>query len=143
MKRLVYGAIALPLFAPAPLHAQTRGIDDLKGRIFDARMTKQTFANGLKFCEQLDGKTFYFPPRDRVLNLEEYHRALDSLVLQRAFNPQTRRPWDERDADARWAQVQQEAAKDKADCALVANLPELEKELQELEKKAGTAEKKN
>ena len=42
-------------------------VDDLKGKIFDARMAKQTFGAGLKFCAEFDGKHFYFQARDRVL----------------------------------------------------------------------------
>ena len=30
--------------------AQNQAVDDLKGKIFDARMVKDTFAAGLKFC---------------------------------------------------------------------------------------------
>ena len=58
MKRLVCGAIALSLIPSAQLHAQSPSIDDLKGKIFDAGMAKQMFANGLKFCGELDGKNF-------------------------------------------------------------------------------------
>src|SRR5579862_2964078 len=63
------------LAASAPVRAQNQAVDDLKGKIFDARMAKQTFAAGLKFCNELDGKHFYFQARDRVLDLEEYHRS--------------------------------------------------------------------
>jgi hypothetical protein len=143
VKRFLCGTIALPLFAAGALHAQGQGINELKGKIFDARMTKQTFAAGLKFCDELDGKNFYFAPRDRVLNLEEYHRSLDSLALQRAFNPETHKPWSEEEAAKRWEQVKRQAIDDKANCALVASLPELEKQLEELEKKAQATEKKN
>jgi hypothetical protein len=141
VKRFLCGAIALPLFATGALHAQAPSINDLKGKIFDARMAKQTFAAGLKFCDELDGKNFYFAPRDRVLNLEEYHRSLDSLALHRAFNPETRKPWSEEEAAKRWEQVKREAISDKANCALVESLPELEKQLAELEKKAQATER--
>jgi tRNA nucleotidyltransferase/poly(A) polymerase len=140
VKRFLCGAITLPLFAAGALHAQGQSINDLKGKIFDARMTKQTFAASLKFCDELDGKNFYFAPRERVLNLEEYHRSLDSLALQRAFNPETRKPWSEEDAAKRWEEVKRQAIGDKANCALVASLPELEKQLDELEKKAQATE---
>jgi hypothetical protein len=141
VKRFLCGVIALPLFAAGALHAQTPSINELKGRIFDARMTEQTFAKGLKFCDELDGKNFYFALRERLLNLEEYHRSLQSLALQRAFNPETKRPWSEEDATKRWEQVKREAIEDKANCALVASLPELEKQLAELEKKAQATER--
>ena len=54
-------------FFATPLHAQTAVINDLKGKIFDAKMAVQTFAAGLKHCAELDGSTFYMQPRDRVL----------------------------------------------------------------------------
>jgi tRNA nucleotidyltransferase/poly(A) polymerase len=139
--RLAYGAIALCLM-PAATRAQNPAVDDLKGKIFDARMTKQTFANGLKFCSELDGNHFYFQPRDRVLALEDYHRSLESLARQQAFNPEKRRPWTDQDAAERWEQVKQQAVTDKDNCALVARLPELERELEDLEKKSPPAETK-
>jgi hypothetical protein len=143
LKRFVCGAIALCLIPPAPLRAQDQAINDLKGRIFDAKMAKQTFVNGLKFCNELDGKNFYFQPRDRVLNLEEYHHSLENLAKQQVFNPDKRRPWSEADAADRWAQVQQQAINDQANCALVTSLPDLEKQLDELQKKSAASEKKN
>ncbi len=102
MKRFACGAIALMpacliLACPIlPARAQNQAVDDLKGKIFDARMAKQTFAGGLKFCSELDGKHFYFQPRDRVLDLEEYHRSLENLAKQQVFNPEKHRPWTER-----------------------------------------------
>ncbi|MGB6730761.1 MAG: hypothetical protein WBE84_06335, partial [Xanthobacteraceae bacterium] len=112
-------------------------IDDLKGKIFDAGMAQKTFAGGLRHCSELNGKNFYFQPRDRVLNLDEYHRSLDNLALQGVFNPETHKPWNQQDADKRWAQVQEEAVTDQANCALVASLPDLQKKLQSLQQQAG------
>lgn len=123
--------------------AQNQAVDDLKGKIFDARMAKQTFAGGLKFCNELDGKHFYFQARDRVLDLEEYHRSLENLAKQQVFNPEKRRPWTEQDATERWEQVQKLAVSDQANCQLVASLPALEKQLDELEKNSPAPEKKN
>jgi hypothetical protein len=143
VKRMVCGAITMCLIPFGQLCAQDLTIAEVKGRIFDAKMLKQTFANGLKFCNQLDGTNFYFPPHDRVLNLEEYHRSLESLAKQQLFNPERRRPWNEQDAAERWDQVQRQAAKDKENCQLVARLPGLEKQLDDMEKNAATAEKKN
>ncbi len=120
----------------APARAQNATIDDLKGKIFDAKMTQQTFAGGLRHCSELNGSNFYFQPRDRVLNLEDYHRSLDNLALQGVFNPETHKPWNQQAADTRWAQVQEEAVKDKANCALVASLPDLQKKLQALQQQA-------
>jgi hypothetical protein len=129
--------------AAAPARAQDQAINDLKGRIFDAKMAQQTFAKGLKFCSELDGKHFYFMLRDRVFDLEEYHRSLESLARQGVFNPDKRRPWNEQDAAERWDQVQREAVKDKESCQLVASLPLLQKALEELEKAPQTSEKRN
>src|SRR3984885_6110592 len=136
--------LILVCLAPAaPAHAQNQAVDDLKGRIFDARMAKQTFAGGLKFCNELDGKHFYFQARDRVLDLEEYHRSLENLAKQQVFNPEKHRPWTEQDAADRWDQVQKQAVSDQANCQLVASLPALEKQLDELEKNPPAPEKKN
>jgi len=130
----VCAALALALVAPTPGYADEATINDLKAKIFDANIAKQSFAKGAKFCKDLDGTTnFYFEPRDRVLNLQDYHRSLDSLAKEQAYNAETRRPWNEQDANARWDQVQKEAAKDKTNCDLIASLPFLVKKLQELE----------
>ena len=76
MKPFACAAIALCLMPLTPARAQNQTVDDLKGKIFDARMAQQTFASGLKFCSEFDGKHFYYQARDRVLDLEEYHRSL-------------------------------------------------------------------
>lgn len=129
------------LFAgpPAPLHAQNLTIDDLKGKISAAQTVQEAFAKALPHCGELNGANFYFQPRDRVLNLTDYHRSLDSLALQRAFNPDTHRPWSQEDAEARWDEVQKQAAQDRANCALVASLPFLQKKLQELQQQAAVS----
>jgi hypothetical protein len=119
--------------------AQTAAIDDLKGKIFDARMAKQTFAGGLKYCEDLNGKSFYFQLRNRILNLDEYFRSLENLVKAEVYNPQKRRPWSLQDAKERWEEVKKQAEEDKQKCELVRMLPELEKQLQELQKNAATS----
>lgn len=136
-------AIVLAFDFSAPVRAQNAAIDDLKGKIFDANMAQQTFAGGLRHCSELDGTNFYFQPRDRVLNLEDYHRSLDSLALQRVFNPQTKHAWSQADADARWEQVRKQAVDDKANCALVASLPDLQKQLDDLQKQAAATQGKN
>jgi len=147
LNRFACGALALCLIpaasAGAQDKAQRQAIDDLKGKIFDARMAQKTFERGLKYCNELDGSHFYFLPRDRVLDLEEYHRSLESLAKQQVFNPEKRRPWTEQDAAERWAQAQKEAANDKANCALATSLPDLEKQLDELEKKQPAPGQKN
>jgi hypothetical protein len=128
--------LALGLVVAGAARAQNAEINALKGKIFDAQMAQQTFAGGLAHCKELDGTNFYFRQRDRVLNLEEYHHSLESLALQRVFNPETKRPWNEEDAIAKWEQVRKQAADDKDNCALVASLPELQKRLDDLQKQA-------
>jgi tRNA nucleotidyltransferase/poly(A) polymerase len=136
-------AVALCLIAAAAARAQGSSVNDLKAKIFDARMAQKTFVNGLRFCEQLDGTNFYFEPRNRVLNLEEYHHSLESLAGAQVYNPETRRPWTAQDADARWEQVKREAVRDKENCELVKNLPQLEKQLADVEAKNEEPPKKD
>ena len=139
---LVCGAAMIVLAAPAAAPAQTAAIEALKGKIFDAHMAQQTFADGLRFCAELDGKSFYFQVRKRVLNLEEYFQALENLVKAQVFNPDKRRPWTAEDAKERWDAVKKQALEDQRKCELVQELPELEKQLQELQKNAAAADKK-
>jgi hypothetical protein len=121
--------------------AQTPAIDELKGKIFDARMAQQTFNDGLKHCSELDGKSFYFQLRNRILNLEEYFRSLENLVKAEVYNPMNRRVWTLQDAKERWEEVKKQAEDDKRKCELVQHLPEMEKQLQDLENNA-VADKK-
>jgi tRNA nucleotidyltransferase/poly(A) polymerase len=146
------GVLALLLLAPlllgvvlgaAHASAEELAIDDIKGRIFDAHMAQQTFANGLRYCAELNGTNFYFQPRNRVLNLEDYHRGLEDLAKAQAFNPQTRRPWNEADAAQRWDEAKKQAVRDKENCALVASLPELEKRLEQMQAAQNVAPPKN
>lgn len=139
--RMVLGAIVLALNFSTPLCAQNAEINDLKGKIFDAKMTQQTFAGGLRHCSELDGTNFYFQQHDRVLKLEDYHRSLNNLALQGVFNPETKRPWNQQDADARWEQVKKQAITDHANCALVAGLPGFQKKLDELQQQAASQNK--
>jgi hypothetical protein len=139
---LAFGLVLGSVFANTA-RAQNAEIDALKGKIFDAKMAQQTFAGGLPHCKELDGTNFYFRQRDRILNLEEYHHSLESLAQQRAFNPETKRPWNEEDAIAKWEQVQKEAVADKDNCGLVANLPELQKRLDDLQRQAAAQGKQD
>jgi hypothetical protein len=143
--RILCGSIALCLIPLGFAQAQGLTINEVKGRIFDAKMLQQTFVNGLKFCSELNGNNFYFPPRDRVLDLDEYHRSLENLAKQQVFNPERKRPWTEEDATDRWEQVKRQATKDKENCQLVASLPDLQKQLTDMEKQAAdaTPDKKN
>ena len=138
---LVGGAFALGCMPWTAAWAQTPAIDDLKGKIFDARMAEKTFINGLKFCDELDGKGFYFQMRNRVLMLDEYLKSLENLVKAQVYNPQKRRPWSVEDAKERWEEVKKQAQDDKAKCALVRSLPQMEKQLQDLESKAASSDK--
>jgi hypothetical protein len=138
MTRLGFSAVLLALPLCSPLHAQdANALNDLKAKIFDAQMAQRNFASGLRHCGELNGTNFYFELRDRVLNLQDYRHSLDNLAAQGAFNVETKRPWNKQDADARWAQVQKQAATDQANCALVASLPFLQKKLKELEQQSG------
>lgn len=151
MRRIVPGnavgvllaTVVVAGMSATPVKAQNAAIADLRGKIFDAKMAQQAFAGGLKHCSELDGSNFYFQPRDRVLNLDEYHRSLDSLALQGVFNPATHKPWNQQDADARWAEVREQAIKDQANCALVASLPEMQKKLEELQRQAAAVQQTN
>src|ERR1700722_17392994 len=120
--------------------AQNPEIDELKGEIFDAHMAQKTFT-GLKYCSELDGKSFYFQMRNRILNLEEYFHSLESVVKAEGYNPEKRRAWTLEDAKERWEEVKKQAQEDKRKCELVRSLPKLEKRLQELEAAAATTEK--
>ena len=136
------GAIILVVGILGAGQAQTATIDELKGKIFDARMAQQTFAGGLKYCNELNGKNFYFQVRNRILNLEEYLQSLENLVKAQVFNPDKRRPWTAEDAKERWELVKKQAQEDKEKCELVRKLPELEKQLQDLQVNAAAAQKK-
>lgn len=142
MNRIACGAIAFLLIPCSPLHAQNPTIDDLKGKIFDAHMAQQTFADGLKYCDELNGKSFYFRVRKRILDLEAYFHSLENLAEAQVFNPEKRRPWSLQDAKERWEEVKKQAQEDKEKCELVKSLPALEKQLQELQKNSVTSEKK-
>jgi hypothetical protein len=137
------GSVAIFLVGGlATAQAQTATIDELKGKIFDARMAQQTFSGGLKYCTELNGKNFYFQVRNRILNLEEYLQSLENLVKAQVFNPDKHRPWTIEDAKERWELVKKQAQEDKEKCELVRKLPELEKQLQELQTNAAAAQKK-
>src|SRR3974390_1033351 len=98
MIRSVLWAMPLALTVVSLLHAQD-SLNELKAKIWEAEVAQRNFAAGLPHCSELNGTNFYFQPRDRVLNLEDYRRSLDNLVTQGAFNPETKRPWDKKDAD--------------------------------------------
>ena len=113
-------------------------IDEIKGKMVDAHTAQQTFG-GLKYCSKLNGTSFYFQLGNRILNLEEYFRSLESLVKANVYNPAKRRPWTPEDAKERSEEVKRQAQEDKRKCELVQSLPKLEKRLRELQ---AAAEKK-
>jgi tRNA nucleotidyltransferase/poly(A) polymerase len=136
---LLCGCATLLCFvAAAGGRAESQEIDEVKGKIFDAHMAQQTFG-GLKYCSELNGTSFYFQLRNRILNLEEYFHSLESLVKSEVYNPAKRRAWTLEDAKERWEEVKKQAQEDKRKCELVQGLPKLEKRLQELQ---AAAEKK-
>jgi len=110
----------------------SREVNVLKGRIWEAEAAQRNFSAGLPHCRDLNGTNFYFYPGNRVLNLQDYRRSLDNLVAEGTFNAETRRPRNRQDAEARWAQ---QATTDQANCAAVANLPSLRQKLKELEQR--------
>jgi hypothetical protein len=150
MSKMALWTICFALALSAPVCAQDAAkdtskdiskdtsINDLKAKIFDAKTVQQRFTSGLGHCSELNGKNFYFQPRDRVLDLEEYHRSLENFVSEGMYNAETRRPWTKQDADARWAQVIIQARSDQANCALAASLPFLQKKLDELQHQQAT-----
>lgn len=130
------GGVVLGLAATAAFMSTAysqSAVDQLKSKIFDAKMAEQSFAGGLRHCKELDGGHFYLEQRDRVIDLVEYHRSLDNLASAHSFNPETRRPWSQQDAYQRWEQVKQEAHQDQVRCQLVTELPELQKKLDALQ----------
>ena len=139
MMRAGLWSLLLVLTASNPLHAQnSEALNDIKAKIWEAQSVQRNFSGGLRHCNELNGTNFYFEQRDRVLNLQDYRRSLDNLAAQGAYNPETKRPWNKQDADARWAQVQKDAVTHQANCATVASLPFLEKKLKELQQQSGT-----
>jgi hypothetical protein len=137
----VWGFAALVLVLSFSAHAQNATISELHGKIFDAHMAEKTFEAGLRHCGELDGTRFYYALRNRVLELDAYHRSLESLVRQRVYNTETGHAWTAEEAEARWDKVKHQAVEEKETCEAVAHLPQLEKELAELEKKAEAAKK--
>src|SRR3974390_1507771 len=88
---MILWGMPLALTLASSLHAQNfTELNDLKAKIWEAELAQRNFAAGLPHCSELDGTNFYFYPRDRVLNLQDYHRSLDNLVAQGAYNRETK-----------------------------------------------------
>jgi hypothetical protein len=144
MKLFVLAAVALGLTSSTALQAQAPSINDLKGKILSAQMAQKTFAGGLKYCSELNGTNFYSQARDRVLNLQQYSLSLQNMVQEGEFNAATQRPWTADDANARWEQVKKQAVTDQTNCALVASLPDIQKQLDDLQnQQSATSQPKN
>lgn len=136
MRRSIFWGMPIALTLASSLQAQDlTELNDLKADIWEAELAQRNFAAGLPHCSELNGTNFYFYPRDRVLDLHDYRSSLDNFVREGAFNPETRRPWNKQDADARWAQVQKQAITDQANCTAVASLPSLREKLKELQQR--------
>ena len=126
------------------VHAQNSAIDELRGTVFDARMAQQTFADGLKYCNELNGKSFYFRLRNRILNLEEYLRSLENLAKAQVYNPAKRRGWTLEDAKERREEGEETGGGRQAEVrAFCAKSSELEKQLKELQKNTVTSEEED
>jgi hypothetical protein len=96
-----------------------------------------------QFAGELDGKSFYYEVRNRVLRLEEYFQSLENLIKAQVFNPATRRASTLEDAKHRWEEVKKQAQEDQRNCDLVRSLPELEKQVEEVQKQAAADESRN
>jgi hypothetical protein len=99
-------------------------INELKIKIWKAEVAQRNFSAGLPHCGELNGTNFYFSQQDRVINLQDYRRSLNKLVTQGAFPSN----WD-----IAWAQKQEQATTDQANCKAVASLPFLQQKLKELQ----------
>jgi hypothetical protein len=138
MKRIGLAlAVVLPaLLPPSTLLADDAQIRILKLEIAQIRHIEKKFAAGLKYCSNLDGNHVFLENQQRILNLDVARASLDNLVKDNVFNPLKKRPWTSADAAERMKQMKQLADQEKSDCARVAKLPGLQKELAELEAKS-------
>jgi hypothetical protein len=138
MKRI---ALTLMTILPAILPPAAARADDTKIRILkleiaQIRHIEKKFASGLKFCNSLDGNHVYLENQQRMLNIDDARASMQNLVKDNVFNPAKKRPWNNADAEERLQQMKRLAEQEKSDCATVAKLPALQKELAELEAQA-------
>jgi hypothetical protein len=133
MTRIAASVMAVALAWPPIVQAEdTRAvakINSIKVEILEAENIQKKFAGAMKHCGALDGKHFYIETQDRVLDLDQFHKSLESMVKEQVFNPQKKRPWTQADAQERLDLVQKMAEHDKYRCDMVAKLPTLQKEL--------------
>ncbi len=137
MKHLCLALLALcgPLTLPVSTVAEEANVNALRAQVMDAEIAKKVFAAGSQFCNVLDGKRFYLASQRRVLNLDEFFESLQHLVKDQSFNREKQRPWSAEDAKEKWEWAQKSAARDKANCEKIANLPALQKQLADLQAK--------
>jgi hypothetical protein len=95
---------------------------------------QQRFTVGLRHCSELNGTNFYFPTASSICKTITSLWKISSRRVCSIPKPSGRRP--SRTPDARWAQVTLQARADQANCALVASLPFLQKELDEMQQQA-------
>jgi hypothetical protein len=121
----------------AVLHAYAQeanpAIKTLKADIAETQMVQRMFADGLKHCAELNGASFYNSNQKRVVLLSDVQSSVQNLVKDQVFNFKKRHLWTTADADESVALAQLQADKDKHNCDLVAQLPEMMKKLAELE----------
>jgi hypothetical protein len=137
MKRIGLAlTVMLPALAPpTALRAEDAKIRILKLEIAQIRHIEKKFAAGLKYCGNLDGNHVFLENQQRILNLEVARASLDNLVKDNVYNPLKKRPWTSADAAERMQQMKRLADQEQSDCARVAKLPALQKELADLEAK--------
>lgn len=91
IKVLVSIVLPLPFSWSVSAQVGDNSVNDVKSKIIEAQSVQNRFAANLKHCNELDGTAFYLQVRDRVPKLDDYHRALQNLVLGRSFNPDTKK----------------------------------------------------
>jgi hypothetical protein len=143
LTRLACCTAAISAAAATAVYSQQAAIDDIKGKIFDARMAQQTFAEGLKHCNELDGKNVFQQLHNRILNLENYLHSLENLVKAQAFNPEKKRPWNTEDAKQRWEEVKRQAQEDREKCDWCGACRNSRSSSTKLQKNAAASDKKN
>jgi hypothetical protein len=137
MKRLslVLTAMLTASMWPGGARADDTKIRILKLEILQIRHIEKKFAAGLKFCSNLDGKHVFLENQQRIVSIDAAEASLQNLIKDNVFNPAKKRPWNADDAAERIDQMRKLAEKERSDCASVAKLPSLQKELAELEAK--------
>jgi len=66
-------------------------------------------STGSKYCNELNGKSFYYQLRNRIV----YFHSLENIAKAQVYNPEKRRPWSMQDAKERWEEVKKQVQADK------------------------------